>query len=116
MSVLYGDATDPELLGQLRLERAEGAGWTVPAAGSGYPMNDPRHALMRSLSDLGFRGRVAVAVHRDGQREALERAGAHLVLTPFEDAAQQAADRIVLADAAEREQDENGRSAAGALG
>lgn len=93
--VLFGDATDPEFLSHLPLT---GVGWvvsSVPQHETGVTHDDPRLTLLRSLKDLKFDGRIAVAAHGDAAADALRAAGADMVLLPFRDAAAQAATLIV---------------------
>ena len=97
---LFGDATDPEFVAHLPLK---GAAWVVSAVpdhDAGVTHDDPRRALIRSLKDLKFDGRIAVAAHGETAAQALRGAGADLVLLPFRDAAAQAADLIVSGEPA----------------
>ena len=55
---------------------------------------DSRLTLLRSLKDLKFDGRIAVAAHGDAVVQGLRAAGADIVLLPFRDAAAQAATLI----------------------
>lgn len=99
--VLFGDATDPEFLAHLPLA---GAAWTVsavPEHDTGVTHDDTRRSLIRSLRDLGFEGRIAVAAHNEETTEALRSLGADLVLQPFRDAASQAAALIIAGKAPE---------------
>ena len=91
IDVVFGDATDPEFLAHLPLQ---GAGWVisaVPEHDTGITHDDPRRSLMRSLADLGFAGRVAIAAHSERVARQVREGGADLVLMPFRDAALQAA-------------------------
>ncbi|RMA42118.1 cation:proton antiporter [Rhodophyticola porphyridii] len=95
MDVVYGDATDPEFLAHLPLSNVQWAVSAVPEHDTGITHDDPRRALVLALRQLGFAGKVAVAVHNDRTGEAMRLAGADLVLRPFQDAATQAA-RLVM--------------------
>ena len=98
IDVVFGDATDPEFLAHLPLNDVRWAVSAVPEHDTGITHDDPRRALIRSLKDLRFGGRIAVAAHSEQAEEALQRAGADLVLMPFRDAAAQAA-TLVLSEA-----------------
>ncbi|QPH54967.1 cation:proton antiporter [Pontivivens ytuae] len=91
---VFGDATDPEFLAHLPLSHA---GWivsAVPEHDTGVTHDDPRRSLLRSVRDLGYSGRVAMAAHHDDAAERLRQDGADLVLLPYADAAAQAAAMI----------------------
>jgi Kef-type K+ transport system membrane component KefB len=94
----FGDATDPEFLAQLPLERAEWLVLAVPEHDTGLTHEDPRHTLLKTARDLGFTGKVAVAAHREATAEALAAERADLVLMPYRDAAFAAA-RMIGGDA-----------------
>ena len=85
LSACYGDAHDPELLPHLPLAHAE---WVVSTAVE----RDVNAALLAALRSHHFEGRVAVRAHDSHDVEALERAGADLVLAPFRDGAKEAVD------------------------
>jgi Kef-type K+ transport system membrane component KefB len=92
--VHYGDAEDPEFPAALPLQ---GVRWVISA----IPQIDVNLTLLHGLSQHDYRGRIAVTAHdtRDAQR--LKRAGLHVVLLPFHDAAKEAADIITAATADE---------------
>ncbi len=95
VDVVFGDATDPEFLAHLPLS---GTGWAVSAVpdhDTGVTHDDPRRSLLRSLHELNYVGRIAVAAHSDAAAAHLQDAGADLVLMPFRDAAAQAASLIL---------------------
>jgi len=52
-------------------------------------------SLIHSLRNQGYAGRIAVTAHGPGEVARLQLAGADLVLMPFEDAASEAADRLL---------------------
>jgi Kef-type K+ transport system membrane component KefB len=85
LSACYGDAHDPELLPHLPLARAE---WVVSTAVE----RDVNAALLAALRSHHFEGRVALRAHDSHDVEALERAGADVVLAPFRDSAKEAVD------------------------
>jgi Trk K+ transport system NAD-binding subunit len=90
LPVLYGDAADPELFEQLPLG---GVKWVV----STTPDLETNRLLLKQLADHGYAGRVAIACRSAQDAEALQSAGADLLLRPFLDAAEQAADAITSA-------------------
>ena len=96
--VVFGDATDPEFLAHLPLARADWLVMAVPEHDTGLTHNDPRHALLRAMRDLGFDGKTAVAAHRDATARMLQAERADLVLMPYRDAAFAAA-RMIAGDA-----------------
>ncbi len=87
LRVLYGDVSDPETLTQLPLHSA---GWVVSTVRN-QAMN---FALLHGLKAGGFGGRVAVAAGSEPEVEPLRALGAHVVLQPFSDAAEQAAEEL----------------------
>jgi hypothetical protein len=93
--VVFGDATDPELLAHLPFAGARWVVSAVPEHDTGVTHDDPRLSLIRSLRDAAFAGRVAVAARLERSAERLAEAGADLVLMPFRDAAAQAADLLL---------------------
>ncbi len=87
-AVLYGDAEDPEFVASLPLATTQ---WVVSTARERHVSQ----ALINTLRNQGFRGRIAVTAHAPGELSRLEQAGADLVLAPFSDAAREAADRLL---------------------
>ena len=96
--VIFGDATDPEMLAHLPLKQVAWAVSAVPEHDTGITHDDPRRSLIGSLRDLKFEGRIAVSAHSEEAAERLESVGADLVLMPFRDAATRAA-ALVLSGA-----------------
>ena len=92
--VLFGDATDPEFLAHLPIARADWLVMAVPEHNTGITHDDPRFTLLKSVRDLGFDGKIAVAAHRDITVDLLRAERADLVLMPFRDAAFAAARMI----------------------
>lgn len=97
---VYGDGSDPEFLNSLPLGSAR---WVVSTVRdqSGVGRADTSRVLIQALRDQGFTGRIAVTSDRADEAERLKAAGAHLVLEPFSDAADRAAE--LLASGAEPE-------------
>jgi Kef-type K+ transport system membrane component KefB/Trk K+ transport system NAD-binding subunit len=88
--VYYGDATDPELFEHLPIDHAR---WVVSTA----PDLDASRTLLAHLRARGFRGRVAVSLRSAEEAEASELGHVDLLLRPYADAAEQAADAIMSA-------------------
>jgi len=85
LQVLYGDAEDPEYPGTLPLGQAH---WVV----STIPQRDVNLALLDALHHYGFSGKKAVTAHSSRDVEILRESGADLILSPFADAAKEAAE------------------------
>jgi Kef-type K+ transport system membrane component KefB len=94
IDVLYGDVTDPEFISHLPLE---GVAWvvsTVPEQGTGVVHDNSPHALIYALRDARYQGRIAITSHREDDGAPMQDVGADLILLPFHDAADQAADLL----------------------
>jgi Kef-type K+ transport system membrane component KefB len=102
MTVIYGDATDPELIGSLPIGTAKWAVLAVPEHRTGLTHDDPRTALIQALRFHGFAGRIAVAAQHGADVDRLRAAGADLVFLPFQDAADQAVDLMLKGEPVER--------------
>jgi Kef-type K+ transport system membrane component KefB/Trk K+ transport system NAD-binding subunit len=87
LPVVYGDAEDPELVEHLPLDRVR---WVVSTA----PEIETSRNLLRQLQHRKFSGQVAVACRTAGEADTLRLDGANVLLRPFADAAEQAADAI----------------------
>lgn len=98
----FGDATDPEFVTDLPLAGADWVVSTVPIHPTGISHEDTRSTLIQLTRASGFRGRVAVASHAARDTEQLVSAGADLVLEPFQDAADRAAELLCGAEAEAR--------------
>jgi Trk K+ transport system NAD-binding subunit len=85
--VLYGDGTDPELYERLPLERTAWLASTLRSP----PTN---LAVLRILRQRRFAGYVALTAAGPDEVETYRRHGAHGVLCPFRDAADEAADAL----------------------
>jgi hypothetical protein len=92
--VLYGDADDADLPAILPLPES---GWIV----STIRRTDVNLALLHSLSQRGYNGRLAVAAHRRDDVERLRRAGADRVLLPYESAARELVEVVAGGPAAD---------------
>ena len=102
LDAAFGDATDPEFVSELPLARASWLVSTVPVHLPGVTVEDARRTLIQISRLAGFSGRVAVASHNDRETRDLSDAGADVVLEPFQDAADRAADILCGGDARER--------------
>jgi Kef-type K+ transport system membrane component KefB len=85
---VYGDAEDPEYPGTLPLNQAQ---WVV----STIPQIDVNLALLDALHHYGYSGQKAVTAHSKSDAEILKESGADLILSPFADAAKEAADLLI---------------------
>lgn len=101
-NAVYGDAMDPEFIASLPLGRAKWAIATMPAHDTGVFHEDPRIALINALREQHFAGRIAVTNRHDAETQALQQAGASLVLEPFQDAADQAVQLLASEQTPER--------------
>lgn len=88
----YGDATDPELVAHLPLAGVRAVISAVPPSRGALSEAEVNPALLHALRAAGFRGTVALTLaSRDDPAAA---AAGVLALSPFEDAAERAAERI----------------------
>lgn len=90
LPVIYGDISDPELVHHLPVDRSTMVVCAVPG-------RDANLTVLRALEHHGFTGRTALTATLPEEAEALRRAGADLVLEPFAEAAEQAAEAITAA-------------------
>ncbi len=93
---VYGDAADPEFLGGLPLTGVRWAVITTPPLASSLVHEDARIVLIKALHTAGFRGRIAVRSHDAQEGARLIGYGAHIILSPFSDAAIRAVERMGL--------------------
>lgn len=100
LDAIYGDASDNEFLESLPLHDVRWVIASLPAHGDGLLQESPRSALIDGLRRRGFGGRIAVPAHRSSELQALQAKGADLVLLPFRDAADRAANLILEQSAA----------------
>jgi Kef-type K+ transport system membrane component KefB len=83
----YGDAADADMLATLPLAETR---WVVCSIRETHI----NLALLHTLKQLRYRGRIIVSAHHADAEQQLQAAGAHLVLRPYADAAEQAVDLI----------------------
>lgn len=86
-SVHHGDAEDPEYPSHLPLHAVK---WVV----SSIPGLEVNLTLLHALQHYGYQGKLAVTVHQDHEDEALQTSEVDLILRPFVDAAEQAAEEL----------------------
>ena len=98
----YGDATDPEFIAELPLAGVRWLVSTTPSHTTGVTHDDPRATLVQLARTAGCSGRIAVTSHRAEDTEALLALGAHLVIEPFQDAADRAVELLAGAELTER--------------
>ncbi|MCS3903494.1 Kef-type K+ transport system membrane component KefB [Methylohalomonas lacus] len=92
---MYGDMADSDFVMHLPLA---GVGWVIaaiPVVSAPLSHGDPRRVLVEALKHQGFAGRIAIAAQHTGDAERLRDKGADLILMPFVDAADQAADLVL---------------------
>ncbi len=87
ISVMFGDAGDPEFLDHLPLGCSR---WFISM------IRDRRLNLeiFHHLKDLGYHGHMVLSAGNDEDAEAYEKAGVHLVLRPYRHVAQHASSEI----------------------
>ncbi len=97
MAAQFGDATDPEFVAHLPLREVRAVISAVPPGRSGLSEADTHPALLHALRVAGYQGAVAVTINRRDESDKVRDLGATLVLSPFEDAAERAVEKIVEA-------------------
>jgi Kef-type K+ transport system membrane component KefB/Trk K+ transport system NAD-binding subunit len=90
VSVVYGDASDPELFDHLPLTEVN---WVV----STTPDIETSRVLLQHLRERGYGGKIAIACRSADEGDVLRLEGADVLLRPYADAAEQAADAITTA-------------------
>ncbi|MCX7625641.1 MAG: cation:proton antiporter [Candidatus Sumerlaeaceae bacterium] len=84
---VYGDIEDEELYARLPLHASK---WVVGTIRRG----DVNRALLRGLKGQAYGGHVALAADDEEHASELEKLGAHVVLCPYKDGAELAAEAI----------------------
>jgi Kef-type K+ transport system membrane component KefB/Trk K+ transport system NAD-binding subunit len=87
IQVLYGDVEDPEILEHLPMESAR---WVIATV----PSREATVTLLNLVRQSRRGVRFVATVRNAGDEEVFLRAGADVVLNPFEDAAEQAVDSL----------------------
>lgn len=90
----FGDATDPEFVAHLPLSRVRGVISTVPPGRGALSDADRHPAFLHALKAVGYDGEIAVTVNHRNEADGYRALGATLILAPFEDAAERAAEKI----------------------
>ncbi|MBN8292390.1 cation:proton antiporter [Rhodobacter sp. NTK016B] len=90
----FGDATDPEFVAHLPLRGVRAVISAVPPGRGGLSEASAHPALLHALREAGYDGEIAVTVNHRGEADTFRVLGATLVLSPFEDAAERAAEKI----------------------
>ena len=94
IEAIYGDASDADFIAHLPLGSAAWVVSAIPPSAGGLTHEDHRVALIEALRERRFGGRIAVVAHGPAEARALRARGVELVLMPFEDAAERAAELI----------------------
>jgi Trk K+ transport system NAD-binding subunit len=87
LATLYGDLDDAKMLHALPLETARWVINTIPDLDRGM-------ALLHTLEEVDYRGRIALAADTIQHRDAYLARGADIVLLLYRDAAAEAADTL----------------------
>lgn len=87
VEVLYGDMADPEMHEHLPLKEVT---WVVSSVRS----RQVNLSFLSHLRERGFKGLIALTASNRREAEEFKAAGVHLVLQPFLDATEQAADSL----------------------
>ncbi len=98
----FGDATDSEFIASLPIPAAEWIVSTVPIHPTGLSHEDVQTTLIQITRSAGYRGRIAVTSHSAKDTARLVRAGADIVLEPFQDAADRAVEILCGSQPQER--------------
>lgn len=88
ISVFYGDIADPDMYEQLPINHVR---WVVSTVRS----KDVNLALLHLMRHRGYDAKVALTAANQSEAALYKQAGAHVVLRPFTDAAEQAADALM---------------------
>ncbi len=99
IDAIFGDVTDPDIASWVPIESAAWAVCTTPAPQRGLKIDDPRRVFLQTMRAAGFQGRTVVSAADERDVADMQKAGASLVLQPFDDAADEAVD-LILARAA----------------
>ncbi len=91
---IYGDATDPEFAAGMALQNIR---WIICA----IPDYRANVHIVRAFREVGYSGGIAVNAHHKAQADALQAAGADLILNPFHDAAKRAVSLLLDAQGTE---------------
>jgi Trk K+ transport system NAD-binding subunit len=87
LPVRFGDGEDPDFVASLPLAQAR---WVITT----FPQWESSRALLHALQAAQFNGSIVGAVRDAAHGRALAAAGATLILNPFDDAADYAAQQL----------------------
>jgi Kef-type K+ transport system membrane component KefB/Trk K+ transport system NAD-binding subunit len=90
ITVLYGDMSDPEMYEHLPLNKFR---WIISTVRS----KEMSLALIHYLETKNFQGKIALTAINESEAAIYKTAGANMVLQPFSDATEQAADALTYA-------------------
>ncbi|MCL4675655.1 MAG: cation:proton antiporter, partial [Pararhodobacter sp.] len=90
----FGDATDPEFVAHLPLRGVRAVISAVPPGRGALSDADRHPAFLHALRAVGFAGEIVVTVNHRNEGAPFNALGATLILAPFEDAAESAAQKI----------------------
>jgi Kef-type K+ transport system membrane component KefB len=94
IEAIYGDASDADFIAHMPIGRAAWVVSAIPPSAGGLTHEDHRVALIDALRARGYGGRIATVAHGLAEAAALRARGVDLVLLPFEDAADRAAEMV----------------------
>lgn len=94
MEAVFGDATDPEVVAHLPLAGVRAVISTVPPGRGTLSEADVNPAFLHALRETGFEGERGITTHARDEGEVWRNRGATMILSPFEDAAERAVERI----------------------
>lgn len=90
----YGDATDAEFIIELPLKHALWVVSTIPHLHTGLSSEDPRKTVVQLTRTAGYTGKLAAISHSSVETEELNFLGVELILEPFQDTADHAANAL----------------------
>jgi Trk K+ transport system NAD-binding subunit len=97
LDAVFGDATDPEFAAHMNLDGTRAVVSAVPRDRGPLTSADPQLALLHGLRSAGFRGRIVLSATLEEDAAHLRAQGADMVLSPFDDAASFAVERLLPA-------------------
>ncbi len=95
--IVYGDACDQEFLNLLPFKDVKWVIISLPRHITALTHQHPESALISGLKSIHFQGKIAVAAASDQVADQLKAQGIDLILRPFDDAANEAAEKIETA-------------------
>ncbi|WP_158972685.1 cation:proton antiporter [Paraglaciecola sp. L3A3] len=91
----YGDATDAEFILELPLGHAHWAVSTIPHLHTGLSSEDTRRTVVQLTRSAGYKGKLAAVSQSTVDTEELTLLGVELILEPFQDTADRAANMLL---------------------